>query len=217
MTAEHNFSRRSFIGQCAGFAMVGGALAAPEALALQGAGTGWRLRQIRLHNTMDGRVGTIVNQRYSAAGGQVDIQVSGNIHDFCRGGFERMRFVWAFPRSAARIVAGGGISASLRVGQISKSRNCTTAIATRTVFSLVRPDTGPSRALAAHEHSRTDGDRIMPGNGFRAIGAEGPQSGVGTLRVNTHRYDPRQPLTYFALSLGTPAGQLWYLYIYERG
>lgn len=180
------------------------------------AGGIWQLREIRLYNRMDGAVGTIVNQRHDANGGQVDIQVSGNIHDFCRGGFERIRFLWAFPQSAARLVAGGGISASLRVGQISKSTNCRTAIASRSAFSLARPDTASSRALSAAEYGLFDGDRVMPGNGFRAIGAEGPQSGVGTLSVNTHQFDRRQPRTYFTMSLGTPAGQVWYLYIYER-
>ncbi|HTU12509.1 MAG TPA: hypothetical protein VMG08_16580 [Allosphingosinicella sp.] len=214
MDSEDRFTRRAFLGQAMGAAVFGGALGAGQALAQ--AGGAWRLREIRVRNAMNGQVGTIVSQRANASGGQVDIQVSGNIHDFCRGGFERMRFVWAFPQGVARIVAGGGISASLRCGQASRSQNCRVQLASRTVFSLSRPDPGPSRAFSAAEYRLLDGERIQAGNGFRCFGAEGPQSGVATLRVNTNAYDRRTPRTFFATSLETPAGQVWYIYIYEK-
>lgn len=180
----------------------------------QAQGGSWKLKENRVFNNMDGSVATVTAERYDASGGSVDIQLSGNILSMCPGGFEKLRFTWNFADDITEITNGGVVSASLDARQASKSQNCGTQLASRSVMYIY------SGSFALQGNDSIDGDRFLVGNGFRARAAEDVQSGTATLKVNTHAYNPKRPLSYFEVCIGTPTrsggGSLCYAYVYEK-
>lgn len=174
----------------------------------------WRLKETRVYNNMDGSAAAITSERYDSSGGMVEIQLNGNILSFCPGGYEKMRFTWNFPQGASSIVHGGTVSAALDARQVSKSQNCGTQLASRSLMYMY----AGSHALQGN--SNIDKERFQTGNGLRIFAAEATQNGTSYLRVNTHAYDARMPISYFEVCIGTPTrpggGLLCYAYVYEN-
>jgi hypothetical protein len=182
---------------------------------VQAQGGSWTLKEKRVFNNMDGSVATITSERYDASGGSVDLQLSGDILSFCPGGYEKLRFTWSFPDNVTSVVNGGGIGVSLDARQISKSQNCGTQLASRSVM-YVYPG-----SFALEGDNSVDRDRFLAGNNFRVRAAEGENSGTGALKVNTHAFNSLKPMAYFEVCIGTPTrsggGSLCYAYVYENG
>jgi hypothetical protein len=180
----------------------------------------WKLREIRVFNTMDGRFGTITSERYDASGGSVDIQISGDSASICPGGYEKVRFTWSFAGNITEVVSGGGVNASLAAGQVAKSQNCRTTLAASSFMEFSGPTHGSAKNLSSAEYQLLDPDRIFTPSRPRIYGAEFTQSGTGTVKINTHRFDPKKPWAYFEVSIGTPTkeggGCVYYVYLYEN-
>lgn len=173
---------------------------------------GWVFKENRVYNSMTGSVATITSEQYDVSGGSVDVKLSGDILSFCPGGYEEMRFTWKFPTGVQEISNGGTVSVNLDARQKSKTQNCGTQLASR---SLMYMYTG---SLALQNDSGVDGDRFVRSNGFRVRAADGVNNGIGSVEVNTHPFDPKKPLAYFEVCIGTPtntASLLCYAYVYE--
>lgn len=191
-------------------------LSAPLVTINSKAGSGaWTLKEIRVFNALDGNAATITSERYDARGGSVVINVDGKVYDSCPGGYEKMRFNWSFPDNITQVTNGGAVSASLEVGQEAKSQNCGVQFLNRSVVVLNSAGSGPSRRFSPDEYRLIDGERFLTGNGFRAKGDD-VRSGIGSIKINTHPFNPNQPLAYFSISIGLPGGELWYVYLYEN-
>lgn len=183
----------------------------PGHLTTAQAQSSWRLKEFGKYNSMDGKHGTVTSERHDASGGTVIIHLSGDIHSFCPGGFEKVRFDWRFPNNISEVVNGGVVSVSLSGGQGEKSRNCGTQLASRSYMSM-RPGS------FAYQGSRTiDRERFLSSKGGERVwAAEGTKSATGSVNVNTHRFNPELPLAYFEVYIETPAGNLTYAYLYEN-
>lgn len=181
----------------------------------------WNLKEIRVRNTMDGNAGAVTRQQYDANGGDVEVNMSGNILNFCPGGFERIRFTWRFDRAMTQITHGSGVSAHLDAHQSGKSSNCGVQLAMRS-YGTLNASAGSGYQMSTQERPLVDGERFQAGNGKRVAAAEQTATqrpGAGTVRVNTHAIDPQKIYAYFYVYLETPTapggGQLSYIYIYE--
>ena len=188
----------------------------------QSSGT-WTLKQVRVFNNMPGAVATITREQYDENGGSVDIQISGDIlGGTCPGGFEKVRFTWRFERSVAQIVQGGAVSANLAAGQVTKSQNCSTQIATRSFLNLT-PSAGGSSPFSEPENRLIDGERFQAGNRKRVRAAEASaeeRNGISSISVNTHAPVSNRSNAFFSIDIGTPTrsggGVLRYVYVYEK-
>ena len=185
--------------------------------AVNGQGFTLKLIQVRVFNGLDGN-GVIASERYNENGGSVEINVQGNAKYVCPGGAEKMRFVWTFGRNASQIVPATGVSATVEAGQVNASPPCSTGLSGNSEFTLQ----GSSEMDSPFSHAESgkidsavffqppeERNRVFP---YTSDGTR--RSAVIGVRVRD-RADRESQFAWFKFVIGTNAGRVQYVYLYE--
>lgn len=175
----------------------------------------WRLETVHVDNKLN-KYATITSEKADATGGRVVINADGAIYDTCPGGVEQLGFVWKFEYPVSSANPGGAFGASLEAGQVSKSSNCGTYIASVSYIAMAG-SSGGSSPYREDFNKLIDGERFATGNGNKAWAAEANKTTIGSVQMRSHRAYKEQPYAFFTVDIGVRGGgYIRYIYLYER-
>lgn len=176
----------------------------------------WTFYKVRVFSDLNSNA-SIVKEKYDSSGGQVEINVNGNVYGLCPGGAETLRFDWNFNGSITPVNPGKGVSASLEASA-AYGKPCTGGLASRTVFAMYGSN-GQVNPFNAEETSAIDGGRFYweSGNRLWANPSAGATRGGFTVKVNDKATLPGKNRAWFSLNIETPAGSVRYVYLYQMG
>ena len=173
--------------------------------------------QVRVFDGLD-KNGNITAEKYNEKGGVVEIVVQGTAFDICPGGEERLRFNWSFSQNVSQVVPSTGVSASLQALQVHTKLPCTIGLAARSDLTL-RGSDGVVNPFTEVESRKNDSNLLFQppeerGRVFAFTGDGSRMSAVLGVRLR-ERPDPGAQFAWFEMFIGTPAGTMRYVYLYE--
>jgi hypothetical protein len=185
--------------------------------AVNGQGFYLKLLRVRVFSHLD-QNGHITAEKYDENGGSVEITVEGNAKYVCPGGSEKMRFTWRFGREASKIVTATGVSASMETGQLNANPPCSTGLSANSDFTM-EGSSSSTNPFTAEENRKIDGELFFQPyeerNRFFPYTSDGSRrSGVIGVRVRD-RADRGAQFAWFDFMIGTNAGTIKYVYLYE--
>jgi hypothetical protein len=176
----------------------------------------WNFKEVRVFpkglNTDEAKV---VKERYDEMSGSVELSIDGKADGLCPGGNEIVRLNWTFDHASMKqAISGQGVSASLEAYPITINPPCGGAVAASSSINM-RGSDGLLSPFSAEESSIIDGGRFYGGGKVSADPKQRKTDNVIAVRVRDNPPNPKYPNAWFSIYLGTPAGEIHYVYIYE--
>lgn len=179
----------------------------------------WRFREVLVSNYIDGKFGSVIKQRYDKNGGEIVINLKGEAHNLCNGGSESVRLTWKFAGDISQFINNGnGVGISIEAVQLMSNRPCTIHLANRVNYSVRDSEGFDWRALPKNQHQYWDSGRFALTTDPQIIVAaadDNKRAARTGVKIKPLDPNPSSPITGFSFLIGTPAGEIYYNYVFE--